>query len=250
MEWPAAAKWPIWLKVKLLGELRRPKPRPPAWKVGAMRELAAFLPDGVVVVIAVDAEILVGHGETAERGIEVLGHRHPARDAAAEHADLGAELLGHEVEFGDGFVRREHRDHRRRRQPVAELGEVFRRDDIEAADHGAPGLVVGDARDAEAGGWIDDAEIDAELVEPVVEHARHHRRGAVARVGRLAAPVALHGDAALLAFGDRQAERVGDAPLGGQEAVRRLVAGDLAHALGEDRAVFDPVSVGIDDGMF
>jgi hypothetical protein len=45
-------------------------------------------------------------------------------------------------------------------------------------------------------------------------------------------------------------ERVGDAPLGGEEAVRCLVAGDLAHALGEDRAVFDPVSVGVDDGMF
>ena len=37
---------------------------------------------------------------------------------------------------------------------------------------------------------------------------------------------------------------------GGQEAVRRLVAGHLAHLLGEDRAVFDPMSVAIDDRMF
>src|SRR5579871_5985191 len=33
---PAAAKWPIWLKVKFDGELRSPKPRPPVWKVGAI----------------------------------------------------------------------------------------------------------------------------------------------------------------------------------------------------------------------
>ena len=216
---------------------------------GRHAEFAAFLPDGVVVVIAVDAEVFVGRGETAERGIEILGHRHPARDAAAEHADLGAELLGHEVEFGDGFVRREHRDHRRRCQPVAELGEVFRGDDIEAADHGAPGLVVGDARDGKTGRRIDDAEIDAELVEPVVEHARHHRRGAVARVGRLATPIAFHGHATLLAFGNRQAECVGDAPLGGDETIGRLVARHLAHTLGEDRVVLDPMAVAVDDGM-
>ena len=72
-----------------------------------------------------------------------------------------------------------------------EIAEVLGGDDVEAADHGAPGRVVRDARDAEPGGRIDDAEIDAELVEPVVEQARHHRRGAVERVGRLAAPSSL-----------------------------------------------------------
>jgi len=41
-------------------------------------------------------------------------------------------------------------------------------DHVEAADHRAPGRVVGDARDAQPGGRVDDAEIDAELVEPVV----------------------------------------------------------------------------------
>src|SRR6185436_6171454 len=98
------------------------------------------------------------------------------------------------------------------------------------------------ARDAEAGGGIDHAEIDAELIEPVVEHARHHRGGAVARVGGLAAPVAFHGDAALLALGDREVERVGYAALRGEETIPCLVARDLAHALGEDRAVLDPMA--------
>ena len=83
--------------------------------------------------------VLVGHGKAAERRIEILARDTP-RDAAAEHADLGAELLVRELEFGDGLVRREHRDHGRRRQPVAELGEIFRGDDVEAAHHGALGL--------------------------------------------------------------------------------------------------------------
>ena len=47
-----------------------------------------------------------------------------------------------------------------------------------------------------------------------------------------------------------QGEGRGYAPLRGQETVRRLVAGDLAYALGEDRVVFDPVPVGMDDGKF
>jgi glucokinase len=103
--------------------------------------------------------------------------------AAAEHADLGAELLRDEFELGDCLLRRVHRDHRGRGQPVAELGEIIRGHDVEPADHGVPGLVVGDARDAEPGGRVDDAEIDAELVEPVVQHLGHHRRRAVAGVG-------------------------------------------------------------------
>ena len=44
-------------------------------------------------------------------------------------------------------------------------------------------------------------------------------------------------------------QRIGDAPLGGQIAVGGLVACDLAHALGEDRVVFHPVAVTVDDGM-
>jgi hypothetical protein len=198
---------------EVAGRIAQAKAAAAGMEGGRDAQLAALLPDQVVVVLAVDAEILVGHGEAADRRVEILGHRYPARNAAAEHADLAAELLGAELQLGDRLLGREHRDHGGRRQPVRELGEVFVGDDVEAAHHGAPGLVVGNARDAEAGGGIDHAEIDAELVEPVVEHARHHRRGAIARVGRLARPVALHGDAALLALGDRQAERVGDAAL-------------------------------------
>ena len=175
--------------------------------------------------------------------------RQRAADAAAEHADLRAQFLGHEFEFGDRLFGRVHRDHRRRRQPVAEPVEIFGRDDVEAADHRTPRLIIGDARDAEPGGRVDDAEIDPEFVEPVIEHARHHRGGAVAGVGRLPPPIALHRDAAALPLGDREPQCVGNAALRCEKPVGRLVAGNLAHPLGEDRRVFDPMPVAVDDGV-
>ena len=89
-----------------------------------------------------------------------------------------------------------HRDHRRRGQTVAEIAEVIGGHDIEAADHGAPGFVILDARYAQPRGRIDDAEIDPELIETIVQHPRHHRGGAVAGVRGWRPPIAFHRDAA------------------------------------------------------
>src|SRR5882724_3084133 len=71
---------------------------------------------------------------------------------------------------------------------LAEVLEVLVGDDVEAADHRASRRVVGDARDTEPGGRVDDPEVDPELVEAVVQHPGHHGRRAVAGVGRLPAP--------------------------------------------------------------
>ena len=181
--------------------------------------------------------------------VEALGGGQGSRDAAAEHANLGAELLGDELQLLDRLLRRMHRNDRRRGQPVAELAEIVRGDDVEAADHRTARRLIGDARDAEPGGRVDDAEIDAQFVEPVIQHLRHHRGGAVAGVGRLPPPIALHPDAALLALVDRQPQRVGNEALLCEEAVGALVADRLAHLLGEYRGVFDPMTVAVDDRM-
>src|ERR1700730_8602414 len=135
-------------------------------------------------------------GEAGDFGIDALGPWERPTDAAAEHPDLGAELFGDKLELLDRLLWGVHRDHRRRGQPVAEIAEIIGRDDVEAANHRAPGLVVLDARYAEPRGRIDDAEIDPQLVEAIVQHARHHRRGAVAGVGGLPSPITLHRDAA------------------------------------------------------
>src|SRR5205807_1259515 len=132
-------------------------------------ELAALLPDQVVVVVAVEAELVEMRGEAGDFGVDALGPRQWPPDPAAEHPDLGAELLGDEFELLDRLLGGVHRDHRRRGQAVAEVAEIIGSDDVEAADHGAPRLVILDAGYAEPGGRIDDAEIDPQLVEPVVE---------------------------------------------------------------------------------
>src|SRR5438105_9267842 len=99
-------------------------------------EFLAFPPDRVVVVVAVDPELVEMYGEFGDVGVEALGGRQWALDAAAEHADLGAELPGDEFELLDRLLGGVHRDHRRRRQAVAEIAEIISRDDVEAADHG------------------------------------------------------------------------------------------------------------------
>jgi len=142
-------------------------------------------------------------GKAGNFRVDAFGARPRPPDPAAEHTDLGAELLGDEFELLDCLVRRVHRDHGGRGQPVAEVAEIIRSDDIEAADHRAPGLLVVDARDAQTRGRIDDAEVDPQLVEAVVQHPRHHRGGAVARIGGLAPPIAFHGDAAAPPLSDR-----------------------------------------------
>ena len=204
-------------------------------------ELDAFRPDRVVIVLAVDRQHVVMHGGVAGR----LGQR--ARHAAAEHADLRAELPGDEFEFGDRLLGGVHRDDRGRGQPVAEPVEIIGRDDVVGADHGASGLVVLDARQAQPGGRIDDREIDADLVEPGVEHFRHHRRRTVERVLGLTVPEIRLRDAAPGALGRLQLEGVGRRFEGGEEPVGPLVAAGLAHLFAEDRGIFEPMSVAVDD---
>ena len=235
------------------GEVARPVAQAEAAAAGMEGrrdpEFQAFAPDRVVIVVAVEAELVVMRREAGDFGVDALGPGQWPPDPAAEHADLGAELFGDEFELLDRLLGGVHRDHRRRGQAVAEVAEIIGRDDVEAADHRAPGLGILDARYAEPRGRIDDAEIDPELVEPVVQHPRHHRGGAVAGVGRLASPIAFHGDAAAAPLVDRERQRVGDAAHVPEQPVRRLVAGRLAHLLGEHRPVFDPMAVGVDDRM-
>jgi hypothetical protein len=63
---------------------------------------------------------------------------------------------------------------------------------VEAANDRAARRIVGDTRDAQAGGRVDDDIIEAQFVHALVPHARHHRGRAVEGVGRLPAPEAFH----------------------------------------------------------
>src|SRR4029077_19229186 len=130
-------------------------------------ELTAFAPDQVVIVVAVEAELVIMRGKAGDFGVVPFGPRQWPPDPAAEHADLRAQLFGDEFELLDRLLGGVHRYHRRRGQTVAEIPEVIGCHDVEAADHGASRLVILDAGYAQPGGRIDDAEIDPQLVEPV-----------------------------------------------------------------------------------
>jgi hypothetical protein len=128
--------------------------------------------------------------------------------------------------------------------------EILGRDDVVAADHGAAGLVILDARQAQPGGRIDDREIEADFVEPLVQHLRHHCGGAVERVLGLAIPEIGHRDAAPAALLGGHLQGVGRRAQRREKAVGRFVAGGLAHFLAENRGVFQPMAVAVDDRMF
>jgi hypothetical protein len=142
-----------------------------------------------------------------------------------------------------------HRDDRGWHHPVAQLAEGVRGDDVVRPDHRAPGRVVDDPGQAQPRGRVDDREVHAELGQALVEQARHHGRGAIERVLRLAAPEGRLGDAPAPALGDRHAQRVGGRLQRGEEPVGREVAAELAHALGEDGIELDPVAVPVDHRM-
>src|SRR5262249_27238515 len=69
-------------------------------------ELAALLPERVVVVFAVEAELIEAQRVAGEVGGGALGVRDRPAHAAAEHADLRAQLLGDELQFLDRLVGR------------------------------------------------------------------------------------------------------------------------------------------------
>ena len=212
-------------------------------------EVDELLPHRVVVVRAVDAQRV--DVDAPLRGIRLpLGvGLDGAHDGPAGHEDVESETvrvlelldrlggLG-ETEHADGHhavaVRREQvGDHRvvRTHGEVAELGvgDVATQREPDAREH--------------------DGEVDAPVVEAVVEEARERGGGAVAHVDRHA-PVRRPAQPLLASFLDRElvppVEPVAVAP---PERVDVGRAPDLFEVVEVDREQLDPVAVGIDDGM-
>jgi len=140
-----------------------------------------------------------------------------------------------------------HRDDGSRRHAIFKAAEVIGGDDVVRPDDGTARLVVLDSRQAQPRRWIDDRVVGADLIEPLVEHLRHHRGRAVERVLGLPVPEVLHGNAALVTRFLRHLECVGRRSQRGEKSVGGLVASCLAHLLAEYRRVFQPVAVAIDD---
>ena len=129
--------------------------------------------------------------------------------------------------------------------------EILGRDDVVAADHGAAGLVVLDARQAQPGGRIDDSRNRGRS-----RRAGHTASSASSRWrGRACSrPGGSRNWASRRArrrrsSGDHLQARRWLRRSAARKPVGRFVAGGLAHLLAEDRGVFEPMAVAIDDRM-
>jgi hypothetical protein len=101
----------------------------------------------------------------------------------------------------------------------------------------------------EPGRRVDDAEVDAEVVQALVHQARKHGGRPVEHVLARRTPEGLLADPAPAPLGQRHLERVGDALAGEIVGFRRRLASDAPEFLAHDRAILDPVPVGVDDGV-
>ena len=172
-------------------------------------QLAELRPHRVVVVLAVDGDRVVPLDEL--RGLRVLLDERGdgAADQAAHHHDPIAELARRELELLDRLLGRVHRDDGRGNEAIAVRAELVHREHVVGAAEGAPQLVRRQAVVAEPGGRIDHGEVEPEVVQALVEEARHHRGRAVQRVLGRQEPERLLPDPAAAALGHGHASELG-----------------------------------------
>ena len=177
--------------------------------------------------------------------------RHRAADEAGDHEGFELELVDRELRLGDRLGRRVHRNGRRRGQPLLVLGEEVGKHDVERAAGGTAHLLILLADELQPQRRIDDAEIDAELVEAPAQQARQQRGGAVERVFGGAPPPgsARHADVAALGGGEVVPIRADMLRHDALEALEDARPRDLAQILLVGRPVFDDVPVAVDHGM-
>src|SRR3989441_5120232 len=134
-------------------------------------ELAALGPHGIVIVVAVDADHVVPLDELRGVGMLFGEGRDRAAHEAADHHDLVAELPRRELQLLDGLLRRVHRDNRRGDDAVLEPAELVGREHVVGATDRTAQPRVRHAVIREAGRRVDDTEVDAEVVQTLVEEA-------------------------------------------------------------------------------
>ncbi len=166
--------------------------------------------------------------------------------ACRAHAELAHGVGG----LVDRLLRRVHRHHGCRRDAMGVRPEHVGVHLVDRARDGPAQLLVriGDVEEAERG--VEHREVDPEVVEPLVEELRDHRRRAIQGAGGLAPP--------------RRAGGPAVEPLGRRHVVPAAVdvrrrhlpeslddrrPGDLAEVVEEDRHRLEPVSVAVDHGM-
>jgi hypothetical protein len=224
--------------------------RPNEWKVGVSFSSDALCPYGVVIVLAVETEI-VHPGEMARHRGRLLGE--PGDRAAYEcrhHHDLEAEPCD-VLEFRDCFGGRVHWHARRRRYAIGVLAENIGMIVVEsAADSAAQFVILYMGREQTLAG-VQDGEIEAHLVETLMQQLRHGGGRAVVGIfGGIRPPYRARNAkfAALFERGVVPAEIEGSIE-GRLVALEERPAANVADVVEQRGLEFDYMTVGIDDWM-
>src|SRR5215469_1816495 len=142
-----------------------------------------------------------------------------------------------------------HRNTRGRSHAIAELAELTRRVYVERAAGGAADLMLLDMSQAKAGRRIEHGEIEAELVEPLVEQLWKHRRRPIERVFRGRAPEGFLRAAGLGAFLGRHGERLLHVMRTLAERIDHLLPADVFQVVIDRWPEFKPVPVRVNHRM-
>ena len=213
-------------------------------ELGRHAELLTAGPHRVVVEVGVVGERVDPTGARHRLG---AGDR--PQDRTVHHHGLQPELDDGVIERGERLGRGVHGDDRDGLHPVAMATADLREVAVVGTRDPDPQLVVGRAEQAERAGAEQQGEVDAELIEPLVQQVGHDGRRPVEGVRRRNPPPGVPerpGAASLL---DRQVAKAGSAahrlvvPLG--DGLTRLFDEQVAH----DRRELDQVPVAIDDRM-
>ena len=189
-------------------------------------------------------------GRVGDRLGGTPGHRldTAAHEAGNEHR-LEAQLPHRVLQSGDRLLGSVHRHHRRRGEPVGDVGERLGVISVERPACRLAELGVLGAQEGHPHRRVDDREVEAELVEARAQQPGEGRRGQVEGVARRERPPRESGaplPGPLLVGeqvpGQLQAER---------RARRRGVDRDAlgAHVCGQSRPELEGVAVGVDHGM-
>ncbi len=210
-------------------------------------QLGALRPERVVVVCALEAQRV--HVGAHLVWLRALAHEggYGAADVVGDHQHLEAELAHGVGRLLDGLLGRVHRHHGGGGDAMGIGPEHLRVHPVDGTRHRSPDLLVGvrDVEEPERG--IEDAEVEPEVVEPLVEEPRHHGRGSVEGAGRLAPPGGPVNPPAHPFVG----RQVVPGRLAGllHEPIHHRWPGHVTQVIEEDGNRLQPVSVAIDDGM-
>ena len=218
---------------------------------GGHTQVDAALPDGVVVIGAVDAEAVLVEDEVSHLGMLALHAWHGPQHVTGEHCCLQPES-DRVLQLLDRLRRGVHRHDRGGCQPVVQTTEHLGVVQVEGARRRPAEVVVWHARQRDheqAHARVDDAEVEPDLVHALVQQPWQHGGGAVERVLGGHRPPHRHGGTRIEALLGGHPERAPDVAHVGDPPVRHVGAADVAEEVEEHRHHLELVRVGIDDRM-